>query len=311
VKVCISTPETKRPTGNFGTAFQWADIIATFPDHEVSVTDSFDPEADVLIAIHAMKSAPAIRGYRQARADGKVIVALAGTDIYPEPCEATLESMRIADRIILLQDRAILKVPESECRKAQTILQSADTSCFSQYAERSKNPFIVSVIGFLRDVKDPMRAAAASRLLPPESRVCIRHAGGILEDKYKKLVETETVENPRYRWLGIIDRTGIDKLLSESQLMVLSSFHEGGARVVSYSIVNHTPVLAAASDCAISLLGESYPGLYPAGDTEALAKLMNRAETDESFLNELREITKELAPKFAPALEVAAWEKLL
>jgi len=36
---------------------------------------------------------------------------------------------------------------------------------------------VVSVIGHLRDVKDPLRAAEASHLLPASSRVCIEQVG--------------------------------------------------------------------------------------------------------------------------------------
>lgn len=301
-----------KPTGNFGTAFQWADIIGNQLGHDVKVTgDVIDPDTDVLVALHASKSASAIRRFRESHPDGKLIVAATGTDIYPEPDEAALKSFRLADRIVLLQDRAVCQLSPEDRDKAVTILQSATTRCFRHPEDRSRDPFEICVIGFLRDIKDPMRAARASRNLPASSKVRIRHAGGILEEKYQQEVENEMASNSRYQWLGIITREEIDVLLSECQLMVLSSFHEGGARVVSYALVNHTPVLAAASDCAVSLLGESYPGLYPPGDTEALGDLLDRAETDEAFLESLRTITKELAPQFAPDREVEAWRRLL
>lgn len=312
VKITISTPETVKPTGNFGTAFQWADIIGNQLGHEVKVTDDIvDPDTDVLVAVHASKSAPGVRKFRESHPKGKLIVAAAGTDVYPEPDQAALESFRLADRIVLLQERAALQLPPEDRHKAVTILQSAVTGCFQPPEDRSRDPFDVCVIGFLRDIKDPMRAAMASRRLPGTSKIRIRHAGGILEEKYRQKVEHEMASNSRYHWMGIITREEIDVLLSECQLMVLSSFHEGGARVVSYALVNHTPVLAAASDCAISLLGESYPGLYPPGDTEALTNLLNRAETDFAFLETLRKITKQLAPKFSPDLEVEGWRNIL
>ena len=311
VKVCISTPETKRPTGNFGTAFQWARIIGDELGHEVSVENGFAPDADVLVAIHAHKNSEAVHGFRKHKPEGSIILALAGTDIYPDPSERALESMRAAGRIVVLQSRAALKIPEQDRGKAVTILQSAEATCFGPPQERTLNPFDICVIGFMRDIKDPMRAALASRRLSEESKVRIRHAGGFLDPNYEELTALERRENPRYEWMGIISRQEIDVLLSQSQLMVLSSFHEGGSRVLSYAVVNHTPLLAALNDCTVSLLGESYPGLYPPGDTASLTALMHRAESNTGFLNELREITVSLAPQFAPEREVAAWKELL
>ncbi len=311
MKVSISTPETVRPTGNFGTAFQWAGILRDRLGHEVEVTNGWDAEADALVALHARKSAGAIRRYKEARPGGRILVAAAGTDIYPTPSREALASFAVAERIILLQDRAIRQIPERDRAKAVTILQAATTSHFRPPEERNRDPFQICVIGFLRDIKDPMRTALAVRMLPQESKVRVRHAGGILEEKYAEIVAAEQSKNPRYTWLGVIDREEIDILLSESQLMVLSSHHEGGARVIGYAVVNHTPVLAARNDCTISLLGESYPGLYPVGDTAALAGLIHRAETDGRFLAELREITARLVPKFDPERETEAWRRLL
>ena len=42
-------------------------------------------EADVLIAMHAVKCAGVIADYRAAFPAGKVLLALTGTDIYPDP----------------------------------------------------------------------------------------------------------------------------------------------------------------------------------------------------------------------------------
>lgn len=310
MKISISTPETIRPTGNFATAFQWAEIIADI-GHQVEVTNEFDPDAEVLVALHAVKSGSVISKYREINPNRKIILGLAGTDIYPAPAETALASMEIADHIIVLQDGARAKVPQQWQHKVATIFQSASAPQFRAPAERTLDPFDICVIGFMRAVKDPMRTALASALLPDESKVRIRHAGGILEPKYEQQVATAMADNARYQWHGVLDAQGVDSLLADSQLMVLSSIDEGGARVISQAVVNHTPVLAAANDCTVSIFGEDYPGLFPAKETEYLTCLIYRAETDYAFLERLRRRTIQLATMFSPELELEAWKRLL
>jgi glycosyltransferase involved in cell wall biosynthesis len=66
--------------------------------------------------------------------------------------------------------------------------------------------------------------------------------------------------------------------------MVLSSLSEGGANVMSEAVAARVPVLATRIDGSIGLLGRDYPAYFPVGDTEALARLLNRIETDAAFL---------------------------
>jgi glycosyltransferase involved in cell wall biosynthesis len=96
-----------------------------------------------------------------------------------------------------------------------------------------------------------------------------------------------------------------------SALCVLSSKLEGGANVVSEAIVAGVPLLASRIAGSVGLLGESYPGYFNVGDTETLAQLLRRAETDRAFLTELRAHCARLAPLFRPSRERAAWLRLL
>ena len=63
---------------------------------------------------------------------------------------------------------------------------------------------------------------------------------------------------------------------------------EGGAHVVSEAIATGVPVIASAIPGNIGLLGEDYPGYYPAGDEKALAALMSRARSDSRWLGSLQ-----------------------
>ena len=59
------------------------------------------------------------------------------------------------------------------------------------------------------------------------------------------------------------------------------------------------------------MLGDDYPGLFPVGDTRALAGLLLRAETDPAFYDALRAAVERRRPLFEPAAERAAWRDLL
>jgi putative glycosyltransferase (TIGR04348 family) len=304
VRFVVVTSFTGRPiTGNRRTAIQWAEMLRDL-GHDATVIDEYDGRAaDALVALHASKSHAAVAEF-QERHPGRVVVALTGTDIYPDPDDDAVDSMRRADRIVALQANAERKVPE-DCRaKLRVIVQSA-VACPAQDA---RNGFDVCVVGHLRAVKDPLRAAAAARLLPGSSRVRVRQAGAILEERFRDLVEREQAENPRYAWLGELDADETRRLIGGCALQVVSSRDEGGGRVIGESIVCGTPVLAARNDATECLLGADYPGLFEFGDTEGLAALMRRAESDESFL---ADETRALAAQFDPRLESEAWRTLV
>ena len=274
--------------------------------HAVTVVDDLDgrPAPDLLIALHGSKSHDAIAAlHRKA----KVIVAMTGTDLYPEPNDRTHESLRLADRIIVLQPAALERIPPSLRGKTRLIVQSATASP----AIRTLDPFDVCVVGHLREIKDPMRAAAAARLLPASSKIRILHAGAILEAGFADVVAQERKQNPRYEWLGLLSPEEIPALIASCQLQVLSSFHEGGARVLGESVVAGTPVLAARNDATVSLLGEDYAGLFDAGATGELADLMERYETDRAFQTILQQRTAEVAGSFDPAGEREALRRLV
>src|SRR5207249_4823419 len=121
------------------------------------------------------------------------------------------------------------------------------------------------------------------RLLPAESKIRLTHAGQALsramEERARALMERE----PRYRWVGEVPRSQARRILARSRMMVLSSRMEGGANVISEAVVEGVPVLASRIGGSVGLLGPRYPGYYPVGDTEALARLLTRAEADAAY----------------------------
>ncbi len=265
-----------------------------------------------MVAIHAWRSAASIARFKALYPDRPVILQLSGTDIYdyverdPVP---TLRSMRLADHLVALNDLAWRVVPKSLRAKLTTVYQSV--SAAPPTRRPSKRAVVVSVIGHLRDVKDPLRAAEAARLLSPLSRVRIEQIGRAYTPRWAACARGEMAANPRYVWRDDVPAAAVRRLLAQSHAMVISSLSEGGANVISEAVVAGVPVLASHMDGNVGLLGADYPGYFRVGDTRALAKLLQRVEDNPRFVAQLSKAIGRRAPLFKPAREIAAWRRLL
>lgn len=264
-----------------------------------------------MVAVHAWRSAGAIARFKARHPDRPVVLQLSGTDIYdyierdPKP---TLRSMELADRLVALNELAWKAVPRRLRGKLLVIRQSAVPVTRRR---RARGPAIVSVIGHLRDVKDPLRAAEAARRLPGDSAIRIVQVGRAYTPQWAARARAEMAANPRYLWRGDVPAAEVRRLLAQSHAMVISSRSEGGANVVSEAAASGVPILASRIDGNVGLLGADYPGYFAAGDTKALARLLLGVERDPKFVQRLERAVARRAPLFQPAREIAAWRKLL
>jgi putative glycosyltransferase (TIGR04348 family) len=266
----------------------------------------------MMVAIHAWRSAATISNFKAHHPDRPVVLQLSGTDLYQyldEDPAPTLRSMALADRLVALNDRARRAVPRRLRPRLVTIHQSVPAP--RQRRQPSVRTVDIAVIGHLRDVKDPLRAAAAARLLPEASRVRIIQVGRAYSDQWAARARDETAHNPRYVWREDVPAAAVRRLLLRSHAMVISSLSEGGANVVSEAVVAGVPVLASRIDGNVGLLGDTYPGYFPVGGTKALARLLRRVEIDSAFVERLTRAVSRRAARFRPAREVAAWRTLL
>jgi glycosyltransferase involved in cell wall biosynthesis len=319
--------------GNRVTALRWARILRDL-GHRVRIrTDLDDSRADLLVALHARKSAKAVARFRKAQPGAPVVLALAGTDLYRDLPRSHLarQTLAVADRLVVLQPHALRRIPARLRERARVIFQSASppaglrleagrpgkpigplTRRQSPKTDRGGQRWLdVCVVGHLRAVKDPFRAARAARALPPDSRIRILHFGAAMTPAMERLARSEQKRNPRYRWLGDRPRARVGRILSRAWLLVHSSYAEGGANAISEALAAGVPVLASRIPGNVGLLGEDYPGYFPAGDTRALARLMRRAETDPTFYGRLVRACRRRAWVADPHRERAAWRKLL
>jgi putative glycosyltransferase (TIGR04348 family) len=297
--------------GNRMTARRWAGLLRAL-GHRVRITRAYAGQpCDVLVALHARKSAGSIARFRRAHPAQPLVLALTGTDLYRDLAgsAAARRALGRATRLVVLQPDAVPHVPVEVRSRVRVIIQSAEPP------RRRPRPletcFEICVSGHLRAVKDPFRAALAARLLPEASRIRITHVGAALTGGMRRRAEAEMRRNPRYRWLGNVTHVRAQRLAARSRLVVLTSRLEGGANVLSEALAAGVPVVSSRISGSIGLLGADYPGLFPVGGTRALAELLRRCETDAKFYQRLRARCAELAPLVDPARERAAWRDLL
>ncbi len=266
---------------------------------------------DMMIALHARRGFPSIEQYARHYPKLPLIVALTGTDLYQDiqSDRDAQQALKLADRLILLQPSGIQELPQPFHEKARVIYQSLPKP--SRIFKKNKTTFDICVIGHLRPVKDPFRAAMVVRDLPASSKIRLLHIGGALSDDMRATALNEMKHNPRYRWLGERPRWEAHRILARSRLLALSSKMEGGANVISEALVVSVPVLSSYISGSIGLLGDDYPGYFPVGDTEKLADQLLKIETDSHYLKILQQWCDRLAPRFDPAYELESWKKLL
>lgn len=311
MKAFIVTPAHDDISGNSITAERWSKILREL-GHDVSVVTEWDREdCDILIALHARRSHSSVRKFRQVHTKRPLIVGLSGTDLYkdlPASTEAQ-QSLSIATRVVALQRAALDELADDIRAKTSVIYQSAVPP--AQRQAPLEDCFEVCVVGHLRDVKDPLRAAFASRLLPDASAIRVVQAGRALEAKWAEAARQEERENPRYHWIGEQSHEASLQLLSRARLFVLSSTMEGGSNAMAEAIVCGVPVLCSDIPGNTGMLDPEYAGYFPVGNTEQLASMLYRAETDPVFLGLLRDSICKLAHRFSPERESACWSDLL
>jgi len=313
MRIGIVTPAPPRSSyGNRISALRWAKILRRL-GNRVSISQAYDGGPyDLLIALHARRSHRSIKRFRRQHSEAPIIVALTGTDLYRDirANDLVRQSLEIATRIVALQPKALEELTPNLREKTRVIYQSVEEVKRASTG-LSRRSFDVCVIGHLRAVKDPFRAAIAARLLPRSSGIRILQIGGAMTATMAARAQAEASMNPRYQWLGERPRSQVLRILARSHLFVLSSRIEGGANALSEAIVSSVPILASGIDGNVGILGPDYPGFFRIGDTRQLARLLTRAENDSKFYAELRTRVRELAPLFDPVREEQAWARLL
>jgi putative glycosyltransferase (TIGR04348 family) len=278
------------------TALRWQRFLEEL-GYSVGVTESWSGgDAGLLIALHAYRSHQSIVEFKKKYPNRHIVLILTGTDLYRDMKNhgEVIQSMEMADQLITLQSSALDLIPASLRYKAQVIYQSVEIGTTDSVA---KEDFLVSIIGHLREEKDPFCIARSLPLLPADSKITVRHLGQAMNSQMKDLARNFNATIDRYQWIGEVSHADALRMISQSRLMVISSRMEGGAHVVSEAIALGIPVIASDIPGNRGLLGEDYPAYYPVANESALANLLYRSETMPTFYASLQkyiDLRKEL-----------------
>jgi len=310
IRLVTPAPRGSR-AGNRASANRWAAILRRL-GHRVKVSMDYHGElVDLMVGLHAWRSADAIARFAAAYPDRPLVVVLTGTDAYRfihSHRETTLASLDAADHIVGLHLLVGNVLPERLRGKLRVIVQSARPLQHRQPARRS---FRVCFAGHLREEKDPLRPALAARGLPSDSRIRVDAYGGAHSEDWAESAQEEMRINPRYRWHGEISHAELRRVYSRSHLLVLPSVMEGGANVISEAVMAGLPAIASDIEGSVGLLGADYPGYFPVQDEEALRDRLLRAESDDGYYAELVAACAARRQLFTPQQEHAGWEKFL
>ena len=229
IRLVTPAPRGSR-AGNRASANRWAAILRRL-GHRVTVSTDYHGEpADLMVGLHAWRSADAIARFAATYPDRPLVVVLTGTDAYrfihSHPIE-TMASLVAADRIVGLHRLIWDCVPRAERDKLRVIYQSAKPVTGRRPPQRL---FRVCVAGHLRYEKDSLRAAMAVRNLPAASRIQVDAYGKPHTADWAAAAQVEMQANPRYRWHGEIAHGRLRDVYRRSHLLALTSRMEGGAR---------------------------------------------------------------------------------
>ncbi|MGQ0749679.1 MAG: selenoneine biosynthesis selenosugar synthase SenB [Betaproteobacteria bacterium] len=311
MKIAIVTPAPPRSRhGNRHTAIRWA-AFARKAGQRVVVQSAWDgAPVDLMIALHARRSHDSMRRYKEVHSMRPLVLVLTGTDIYRDIRRDSdaKRSLRIADRLVVLQEQALARVPRALRHKVRVIYQSAKAPVAR---EPARSRFEVVVSGHLRPEKDPFRAAAALAHLPQQSAIRVLHMGAAMDADMEREARQWTTHEPRYRWLGEVSHAEAMRRLARSRLMVISSRMEGGANVVAEALMAGVPVIASRIPGNVGMLGRNYAGYFPVENEKALARLLWRAESDPAFYRRLKGQCSRRRALFEPEREARSLRRLL
>ena len=299
--VIISPSLANANNGNGHTASRWQKFLVADADTTLALTWDGAP-VDIMLALHACRSADAIARFASVYPDRPLIVVLTGTDLYRDAKNngIVLHSMEVATHLVVLQNQALLELPAHLRKKAHVIVQSA-LRCVR--LKPNKTTFDFVAVGHLRDEKDPLTLMHAVQAIPQSSKIRVTHIGAALDHALGVAAQQTMQACPNYRWLGGLQRSQTRRWIARSRALIHPSVMEGGAHVIIEAVQSGVPVLASAISGNIGMLGADYAGYFPVGDAEALAKLMLRFVSDHAFAAEVTAQCAARAVLFEPQRE--------
>ncbi len=302
-RICIISPAlASANNGNWRTAQRWADFLSQSFTVQIATqwpAGASDEPPALLIALHARKSAATIAAF--AATGHPIVLVLTGTDLYRDIQVDPLaqQSLVLARKLVLLQAAGLTELAAQFQTKSVVIEQSAP-----RLPPLPPDPdhFDLTLVGHLRDEKDPLTAARAiMRLADPGLRLL--QIGHTDQNRCGAAFEALVANEPRIERLGNLPHEQTRRLIRQSRLLLLPSTMEGGANVLIEAIMSGVPALCSRISGSIGILGQDYPGYFPVGDDQALAALIARCRSEPAFMRLLSVHCEKRAPLFMPERE--------
>lgn len=319
--VIVSPALAAANNGNWQTARRWQKLLS--PDARVRISQHWPDESseadEIMLALHARRSAAAIAAWAQAKGAHRLAVVLTGTDLYQDIAQdaQARRSLQLAGALVVLQELGIAALPTEHRHKARVIYQSTSAR---QTLAKSDRQLRAVMVGHLREVKSPQTLFEAARLLAGRPDIRISHIGAAGEPIWAELARATERECPGYRWLGELPHAKVRQAIQRAHVLVHTSALEGGAHVIMEAVRSGTPVLASRVPGNVGMLGPDYEGYFEHGQAGQLAALLELCRTGQAartdapappLLERLRAQCALRAPLFTAEAERAALLELL
>jgi putative glycosyltransferase (TIGR04348 family) len=305
--VIVSPALSDANNGNWQTAKRWATLLSKHYRTRIvkDWPDDLSQSDDILLALHARRSASAVQAWQAQHGSGQLVVVLTGTDLYRDIHTDTdaKQSLDAAARLIVLQPLGISELPAQHRAKTHVVLQSTSSR---QTLPKTSSRLRAVMVGHLRDEKLPQTLFAAARLLQAREDIVIDHIGAGLDAQLTQDAVATAAACKNYIWLGALPHAQTRAKIQRAHVLVHASKMEGGAHVVMEAVCSGTPVIASNIPGNVGMLGDDYHGYFPVGDARALALLLERCKDEPHFIDTLKSQCAMRAPFFAPQAELTA-----
>ncbi len=287
--------------GNWQTARRWARMLGH--DYRVHLSSAWEQGDEALmIALHARRSAASVAAWHAAHPQRPLVLVLTGTDLYRDIDRdaAAQRSLALAERVVVLNELGLERLPDEVRGKAVVCLQSAPAR---QSLPKTRRQLRALMVGHLREEKSPATYFDAALRLAQRADIVLDHIGAGLDPALADRARRLSAQLPNYLWLGAQPHGATRRRIQAAHVLVHPSRMEGGAQVVIEAIVSGTPVLASRIDGNVGLLGHDYRGYFEWGDAEGLAARLVRLRAEPAMLAARAAQCALRAPLFNPEVE--------
>ncbi|MEY2677853.1 MAG: hypothetical protein RLZ00_545 [Pseudomonadota bacterium] len=313
--LCIVSPALANANnGNWQTAQRWARMLSGQYRTRISTAWPDGQDADMLLALHAKRSASSVAAFAQAHPTRPLVLALTGTDLYHDihhHADAQ-HSLLLAHALIVLQDLGLAELPQALQSKTHVIYQS---STALPSVSKTTAHLRVLMVGHLRDEKGPQCLWQAVQTLSGDEGIYIDHIGKALDPGLVQQAQHVASQCPHYRWLGEQTHAHTRRSIQRAHVLVHPSRLEGGAHVIMEAALSGTPVLASRISGNVGMLGTDYAGYFEVDQASQLVSLLRQCKRTQTqthgLLAQLTQACHARSTHFQPEREQASLIALL